>query len=315
MGSAPDGRGRRVPMQGWGIATVAKGPDMIRDALGAPEVQEVPEATRTRPVVTFVIPVRHQDNAKDWPGLISRLVETAASIAAQTHVGWRAIVVANQGGHLPPLPQGFDVVRVNHRPNPLHDIGAANREAVYEAIRLDKGLRVLAGMLAAGETGYFMVVDDDDFVSRDIVAHAAKHDGANGWAVDRGFVWTEGGRLVILHSRFASLCGTSHIVRSDLYDLPTSIEEAGERYIKDMLGSHVRIDGILAAHGTPLSPLPFAGAVYRVGHAGAHSRSRGAVRSALLNRTTLSSPRLFWNHLKGLRVLSPRFAGQFGMKV
>ncbi len=272
------------------------------------------EAPGARPVVTFIIPVRHQDNAKDWPALISRLVETAASIAAQTHAGWHAIVVANHGADLPRLPTGFDVVRVNHRPNPLNDIGAANREAVYEAIRLDKGRRVLAGMLAAGDSGYFMIVDDDDFVSRDIVAHAARHDGENGWAVHRGFVWAEGGRLMFLHSRFASFCGTSHIVRSDLYDLPASLEAAEERYIKDMLGSHVRIDDILAARGTPLSPLPFTGAVYRVGHAGAHSQSRGVIRTALLNRTALSSPRLFWNNLTSLRLLSAQIAGQFGMK-
>jgi len=277
-------------------------PDVTRDAPG------------TRPVVTFVIPVRHQDNAKDWPGLISRLVQTAASIAAQTHVGWRAIVVANEGGALPRLPQGFDVVRVGFRPSPLDDI-ETNREAVYEAIRLDKGRRVLAGMLAAGETGYFMIVDDDDFVSRDIVAHAAGHGGANGWTVQRGLVWTEGGRLVFLHSRFASFCGTSHIVRSDLYDLPASFETAEERYVKDMLGSHVRIDDILAGRGTPLSTLPFTGAVYRVGHAGAHSQSRGVLRTALLNRAALSSPRLFWHNLKSLRILSPQVAGQFGMKV
>ncbi|MBI5716120.1 MAG: galactosyl transferase [Burkholderiales bacterium] len=272
-------------------------------------------APTTCPVVTFIIPVRHPDNARDWPGLTSRLIETASSIAAQAHAGWRAIVVANHGADLPRLPKGFDVVRVDHGPNPVHDIGAANREAAYEAVRLNKGYRVLAGMLAAGRTGYFMIVDDDDFVSRDIVAHAAAHEGANGWAVHRGFVWTEGGRLVFLHPRFASFCGTSHIVRSDLYDLPPSVEAAGERYVKDMLGSHVRIDDILAARGTPLAPLPFAGAVYRVGHAGAHSKSRGVIRTALLNRTTLASPRLFWHNLKSMRFLSPQIAGHFGMKV
>lgn len=273
------------------------------------------EVPGVRPVVTFIIPVRHQDNAKDWPALVARLGQTAASIAAQTHAGWRAIVVANEGGGLPLLPKGFEVVRVDHAPNPLNDIGAADREAVYEAVRLDKGRRVLAGMLAAGDTGYFMIVDDDDFVSRDIVAHAARHDGENGWTLHRGLVWAEGGRLVFLHSRFASFCGTSHVVRSDLYDLPPSLERADERYVKDMLGSHVRIDDILAARGTPLSPLPFTGAVYRVGHAGAHSQSRGVIRTALLNRAALSSPRLFWNNLRSLRLLSAQVAGQFGMKV
>lgn len=267
------------------------------------------------PIVTFVIPIRHQDNAKDWNALVQRLAQTMQSIAAQDNSSWRAIVVANEGAKLPVLPPQFSDVRVTFPPNKLHDMGAADRELVYEAFRMDKGRRVLAGMLAAGETGYFMIVDDDDFVSRHIVAHAARHRGDNGWTVQKGFVWAEGGRLAFLHSHFASFCGTSHIIRADLYALPASLELASETYIKNMLGSHVRIEAILAAQGAPLAPLPFPGAIYRVGHAGAHSKSRGIVRTFLLNRKTLSSPRLLWSNLMHLKLLSPRFALQFGMKI
>jgi len=275
----------------------------------------MPHLTTHAPVVTFVIPIRHQDNSRDWSALVGRLQQTAQSIAAQTHGSWQALVVANDGAELPPLPRGFRIVRVGFPPNQLHDIGTADREAVYDAFRKDKGQRVLAGMLDAGDTGYFMIVDDDDFVSRDIVAHANTHFGDAGWIVQHGFIWSEGGRLAYLHSHFASFCGTSHIVRADLYDLPASADIAADDYIKAMLGSHVRIEGILAGRGTPLAPLPFPGAIYRVGHAGAHSKSRGILRTYLVNRKTLTSPALLWNNLTHFRLLSPRFAGQFGMKL
>ena len=56
--------------------------------------------------LTFIIPVRHQDNARDWALLKANLTQTAASIASQTHPGWRALVVANEGADLPDLPAG-----------------------------------------------------------------------------------------------------------------------------------------------------------------------------------------------------------------
>src|SRR4051812_47151661 len=96
-------------------------------------ISALADAPPTRTVVTFVIPVRHPDNARNWPALIARLAETARSIAAQTDDGWRAIVVANSGAELPPLPAGFDTVRVTFPPNPLYDLTNDNREAVYDA--------------------------------------------------------------------------------------------------------------------------------------------------------------------------------------
>ena len=264
------------------------------------------------PTVTFVIPVRHPENAKNWQSLTRRLSDTAQSIAAQTHASWRAIVVGNEGAVFPDLPDGFDIVRVDFPPNPQHEMGAAALDAVYEAFRLDKGRRVLAGMLAAGNTGYFMIVDDDDFVSRQIVAHARENCGAPGWSIAKGYVWSEGGHLALLHPQFATICGTSHIIRADLYDLQASFEAANGDYIKTMLGSHVKIESILADRGAPLEPLPFAGAVYRVGHAEAHSKSKGIVQTYVFDQSRISR-RVALGNLSRFRLVTPGFAASFGM--
>ena len=280
------------------------------------EAIDKPLVTRTdAPVVTFIIPVRHQDNAKDCPALGGRLMQTVQSIASQTHASWRGLIVANVGAQIPALPQGFEVVRVTFPPNQLHDLGAGDKEAMYDAFRWDKGRRVLSGMIAAGPTGYFMIVDDDDFVSRDITAHAANNYGANGWTIENGYIWSEGGRLAFLHSHFASFCGTSHVIRSDLYEVPSSVAAASEDYVKTMLGSHVRIEAILAAKGSPLQSLPFPGAIYRVGHAGAHSKSRGMIRNFVVNKSTLRSPQLFLTNVSKLRFISKGMADAFGMSV
>ncbi len=161
------------------------------------------------PILTFVIPVRHPANAANWKALKDNLSATARSIAAQTHSGWKAIVVANAGADLPPLPAGFDVARVDFPPNPLHELGFSTEEARL-TLGLDKGRRVLAGMLAAGATGYFMVVDDDDFVSRRLTAYVAKHFGGPGWYLREGYLWGSGGKLFASYSDFSVQASHMH---------------------------------------------------------------------------------------------------------
>ena len=262
-------------------------------------------------MLTFIIPVRHQDNARDWSLLKANLAQTAASVASQTHPGWRALVVANEGADLPALPIGFDVVRVAFPPNDLHEMGEADLEAVYDAFRADKGRRVLAGMLAARDSRFFMIVDDDDFVSARIAGHVARHPDANGWTIDRGYIWDDGGRLLLGYDEFNQLCGTSLIVRSDLYGLPIRFEDASPDWIKSMLGSHVRIADILAERGTPLDTLPFRGAVYRVGHAGSHSGAPSLVRKYFLSREAAARPRRMLRHLARLRLVDSHARREF----
>lgn len=229
----------------------------------------------TGSLLTFVIPVRHQDNAADWGLLTKRLQQTIRSVSAQDSPGWRGVVVANEGADLPAMPPNWDVVRVNFPPNALHERGSVDKETFYDAFRLDKGRRVLSGMMAARDSAYFMIVDDDDFVSHRLTGYVGANKGEIGWQIANGYLWEEGSNIVFLHEEFARICGTSHIIRSDIYNLPDSIADASEDYMKSMFGSHVELPARLEKAGTPLPALPFPGAVYRIGHAGAHSKSTG----------------------------------------
>lgn len=226
-------------------------------------------------LLTFVIPVRHQDNAADWGLLTRRLQQTIQSISAQDSPDWRGVVVANEGAELPAMPPNWTVVRVTFAPNPLHEQGNAARETFYDAFRLDKGRRVLSGMMAARDSAYFMVADDDDFVSCRLASYVGANEGAIGWQITDGYIWEEGAGMVFLHEDFARICGTSHIIRNDIYELPERFADASEDYMRFMFGSHVALPARLKQAGTPLPALPFPGAVYRIGHAGAHSQSAG----------------------------------------
>ncbi|MEP7295451.1 MAG: galactosyl transferase [Burkholderiales bacterium] len=264
-------------------------------------------------MLTFVIPVRHPANAKNWPQLKRLLEQTAVAISQQDNHAWRAVVVANTGADLPALPERFEVKRVDFAPNPKHELGQneAEREAVYDAFRYDKGRRVLAGMLHMRDSDYFMIVDDDDFVSRKLAGFVADRHGASGWYIKNGYVWTDGGHGLYLHPSFHTYCGTSHIVRSDLMELPQSLEQAATPYIKQMLGSHLFLKGYLHENGNPLSPLPFVGAVYRIGHPGAHSKSASLWRTFVFQRSLTQRPWVILRNVLRMRVVTARLRRDF----
>lgn len=263
----------------------------------------------THPVLTFIIPVKHPANALDWNGVKSDLSQTVRSIAAQDVGGWRAVVIANHGAELPTLPEGFDVQRVDFPPNPLYSRSHAGPER-WAAFRLDKGRRALAGMLRAGEMGHVMIVDHDDFVSRRLTSFVAANRSANGWYIRDGLIWRDGSRLLYRFSDFSRLCGTSHIIRADLYQLPSHLDAADPTYIRQMLGAHTFVKDTLDERGTPLDPLPFVGAVYRTEHAESFLQFGGISKFFLQDRAFLE-PRKLYRRFSRLRFKTPRVEKEF----
>lgn len=261
------------------------------------------------PLLTFIIPVRHPANSVDWIEQKNRLTDTIASISAQKNPLWQAVIVANNGSDLPELPPKFRVEWVDFLPNPIHDMRSAPLEQVYDQVRLDKGRRVLLGMLS-GRSEYYMIVDDDDFISNKITSFVADNNGGPGWKIDRGYLWSSGGYIISKYDDFSNYCGTSLIIRSDIYNLPDRFVEAGETYIKDMLGSHVRITQILLQRGIALAPLPFRGAIYRIGHPGAHSRSSGLL-AGMMRLSRLRRPRQWLRDIIALRPITPAIRREF----
>lgn len=261
--------------------------------------------------LTFIIPVCHPANCKDWPALQRNLAQTIASVSAQTCDHWKAVVVANHGAALPHLPPHCTVCRVDFAPNPHYEQGESTLEHFRESIRLDKGRRVLAGILAAGDMGHVMIVDADDLVSNRLSAFVAAHPEHFGWYVDRGYAYQEGSSILARFPKFHELCGTSHIVRADLFDLPHTLESAPEPYIRQILGSHIVIQRHLAQRGTPLAPLPFPGAIYRVGHALSHSQSKGLYRAFFKTDSILRHPGRILKNLARARPLTRAIRTEF----
>jgi hypothetical protein len=261
----------------------------------------------------FVIPVRHHENAVDWPLLCRNLEETTRSIAAQTSSDWRGIVVANTGSKLPALPSGFDVVRVDFPPNPAHSPEGQTREQFLDHIRLDKGRRVLAGLLTTADARFVMTVDDDDLVSRRLVAFLSSRPADRIWSIDEGFCWTPGSRILYRYSDFSMFCGTSLVIPRAAFKLPATVAEADPEDVKVLFGSHVLVQDRLKAEGWQFDPIPFKGAIYRIGHAGNHSKAKSVLETWLLNKHVLRSPRRIARSLLRLRIYGPGSKREFGL--
>lgn len=264
-------------------------------------------------IVTFVIPVRHQANCNDWAKLKSNLTQTLLSIRKQKNPNWRAIVVANQGADLPKLPDKVDVCYVDFPPNQLYQRGENSKKVFYEAVRLDKGKRVLTGMLSVKNTHYYMVVDDDDLISNRLVEFLSQQKLVDGWKVTHGYVWGDGGSMLLINRAFHYLCGTSLIVRADLLNLPARIEDLSDDEIKNVFGSHIKVMDYFEERGISLKALPFHVTIYRVGYGGSHSLSPKFLKF-IFNKKMILKPHLLILNLLSLRFLTDRIKEEFSKK-
>lgn len=222
-------------------------------------------------LVTFVIPIKHFSHVKNMSSFIRSFKQTIDSLNNQSNNNWNCKVVVNVGMNLPPLNERFEVVYVDYPPNPFYDLKLHNKELCYEAVREDKGKKVLEGILKAKNSKYVMVVDDDDFLENSVVDYISKNDNGVGWYVQKGYIWHENTPFLLRKDNFHHLCGTSFIVNIELLEIEKNKQDIV--FIKKYLGSHVFIHKYMQDLDRALAPIPFNAVIYRVGHAESHSKS------------------------------------------
>lgn len=128
--------------------------------------------------------------------------------------------------------------------------------------------------------------------------------------MNAGYLFS-GTRLLVSYPReFFELCGTSHIVHADLLNLPVDAAHASDASISRTLGSHKFIKSDLEARGTPLAPLPFPGAIYRMGHADTATASGSMVRYSL-RKESPARPVSLARQLSKFRYAGSRLAAEF----
>lgn len=266
-------------------------------------------------MITFIIPLRHPASSKNWQNVVARLTETLTSAANACREGnARCILVANEEATLPPLPSAVDLLRVAIPPPAVSVFrGEADDNERRRAVWLDKGLKVAAGAIRARAAGsrYVMSVDADDLVSNRIPSFVAQHAGEPGWYVRTGWLLPVGGRIGALLPDFHNWCGTYAIVRTDLLPLADRLETMDPETVRLWFGHHRELIPALASHESPLAPLPFPGAIYRIGH-GDGNFQRQSLASELFGwRRWRENPRAFVRQLTRLRWFGPGCTREF----
>lgn len=224
------------------------------------------------PLLAFVTTVRHPHNSTDFALVEQMLRQSLTAWLQQTDERFVIIVVANEPFAFHDTPRVHSVL-VDFPPPSTE---RTSRTGIAAVLR-DKGTKNAIGLARARALGarHIMFVDADDFVSRRLTEFVAADSAAPGWTITDGWRVQMSRRSVRRHrDDFHLQCGSSHIVRIDLlpptpFDLSASQEQLyaaiGDR-LERHLGSHMHLHDDL-----PLAPLPFPGALYRVGSGQSHS--------------------------------------------
>ncbi|MGA6876959.1 hypothetical protein [Acinetobacter sp. AND/436] len=262
-------------------------------------------------LLTFIIPIKHKDNIKDKDKFMSNLSQTISSICNQTNTNWNAVIVVNKETPLPYIPPEIYVKYVDLPSNKFYEKDSSNDVKKFQdAVKLDKGTRVLEGIKHVSDSMYYMVVDDDDLISCNITQFVYENSDNLGWVIKYGYLWNDCGKILYKINDFNNLCGTSLIIRSDLYKLIGVNENISINCIKNVLGSHIDITEILQKKEIILDELPFRGAIYRVGHACSHSKNKKIWRH-FFKIKLLINPLLLFKEILKIRWLTERIRGTF----
>ena len=262
--------------------------------------------------IVFVIPVRHPASVKNWALVKENLSKTLASISRQDTANWSCRIVASHGTDMPDLPPGCSMRMVDMPPPVLPD-PRLGIEAYYDAVRHDKGLRLYEAVHDLPLDTYVMVVDFDDFVSKRIAGFVQSQPDRPGWYIPKGYMYA-GGRMAFRMYNFHRKCGTSHIIRRSSFGNLTARDGTPDiAAIKRRLGSHLFLLDEMKQAGTPLEPLPFPGAVYRVGNPESASGRGSLFRTATPFQSFISRPLSAVSRLRNYRLITWRMRKEFGL--
>jgi hypothetical protein len=221
-------------------------------------------------VIVFITSLKHPSNCRSYERIGTLLNRTLLSVCRQTDGDFAVLVVCNRKPSVSCTDPRVHFVEVpfapaSPEPGQVVDI---------QHLRLDKGEKLAVGLVRAQSfhPNHIMFIDFDDLVNRDIAAFVNAHPAADGWYLDRGYVYWEGSSRITPVQGFNKLCGTSNILAYRLVNpggqsgpnlsREAIIEVLGEFYTKRVIGAHPLIAGYFSAQGCSIQPLPFCGAIW-----------------------------------------------------
>lgn len=198
-------------------------------------------------MIIFITTIKHPDNSHNYHKIAYLLERTLKSVCTQTDKNFRVLVVCNSKPDITFDADLVEFIVLDNFASPSIDVA---KKMSIDNIRLDKGTKYLMGCQYAArfKPDYIMFFDADDFISRDIVGYLNQHKGENGFIIDQGYIYRDGGLLIRELPHFNTRCGTSVIFNPKLFKLPKNIDstmsksqllaQIDKKYVCEILGAH-----------------------------------------------------------------------------
>lgn len=180
-------------------------------------------------MLVFISAIKHPHNSADYNRVEELLHQTVKNLCDQTVDSFKLVIVCNQ---IPSWQKEFDGVVhfVKCHMSPITNV-KSNRVGL-DIGHLDKGIKLACAIHYAQkfDPKYVMVFDGDDFVSNEVAAYVDNHEG-NGWYVKYGFVFDHSTNGLKESQSFQNICGTSAIIRNDLFFKKNSHVQVCQRLV------------------------------------------------------------------------------------
>ncbi|HEY3303288.1 MAG TPA: glycosyltransferase family A protein [Candidatus Binatia bacterium] len=250
-------------------------------------------------MLVFVIPLKSRRVSRSWDYVSLLFERCLKSVCNQTSPAFRVIVVCHE---MPLIEFSHPSVTYEGVDFPVPD---SNH---HPSLNQDKYRKRARGFLLARqfEPSHVMQVDADDCVSNRLAEFVVGNPQAHGWFFDSGYFYRDGARRIYLKKHgFHHWCGTSHIIRRDLLNLPEK-EDIDDSDLPSLSPSRAR---------KSLLPLPFPGAVYVDTKHGEGNRSRRDRFSDLKQnpRVFLSRAKKQFVQLFRSELLTEALTAEFGL--
>lgn len=253
-------------------------------------------------MLVFIVPLKSPQVSKSWENVSFLCEKTLKSICNQTSSNFKVIVVCNAK---PDITYSHPNVTYLVDSFPIPGV-----EKGYTKER-DRTQKMLTGILYAKklkDTTHIMLVDADDRVSNRLAEYVSHYPDCPGWLIKNGYWYQENSNFIkVMRKAFHHYCGTSNILRKDLYDVESNDRESCDRLFNAY--RHKLLEKTLEAKGIFLEKLPFKGAVYIIDN-GENTYYEIARKT---HKVSLKSRLLRIKSLLDNRILTPTIKKEFSL--
>lgn len=211
--------------------------------------------------VYFAIPVSAKLGDEQWSRLNELLKLTLDSVLNQSDGRYTAFVCGHDKPPIleEPRYEGVEFIRLIHPP-PQTD-QERRRDKRRKRWEIARRVRELGG-------GYYMYLDGDDAIHKDLVAYVLGDNNKIGYLIDRGYALDFANRVMAaipgaFKKDFNDVCGSSGVVYMLPEDLPSGeFGDADESILYMRIRNHKSFETEPMRQGGKLKAVPFPAGVY-----------------------------------------------------